>query len=229
MPRVQLHLGDCREVLKGLDAGSVDAVVTDPPYGTGAWLRPAGGAGSDCRAEHRLEDWDCWSTDWLNEAERVSRGAIGLFLAAREIGSLLAWIGHRPWRMFAWVKSDPRPRFSGQPAYGFDPFVVIGKVQPVGGKDYILASSPRPNRDREATGHPHQKRVSVMKWAARLVCPEGGTILDPFLGSGSTGVAAVQLGFNFIGIELDPTYHAIARRRIDAALNEQPLFAGTGS
>ncbi len=214
--------GKAETVLSSLPTSSVSAIVTDPPYGTGAWLRADEGQGSDPRATHRVETWDCWSTDWLDEAWRVSHGCVGLFLAAREIGSLLHWVGGRPWRMFVWCKSDPRPRFGGQPAYGFDPFIVIGRVQPVGGKDYILASSPRRNRDGQAAGHPHQKRISVMSWCLSLTSVPGDSILDPFAGSGSTGVACMQNGRSFVGVEQDAAWCEMARARIGEAWG--PLF-----
>jgi site-specific DNA-methyltransferase (adenine-specific)/modification methylase len=72
--------------------------------------------------------------------------------------------------------------------------------------------------ERGPTLHPAQKPVELMRWCIqRLRLKPGSTILDPYMGSGATGVAAVLEGHNFIGIEIDPEYHAIARRRIRAA------------
>lgn len=70
------------------------------------------------------------------------------------------------------------------------------------------------------------KPVDLMVWLVKLVTPPGGTVLDPFLGSGTTGVAAVRSGFNFVGIEQDPSYMEIARLRIAHAvtLRESELF-----
>jgi site-specific DNA-methyltransferase (adenine-specific) len=76
----------------------------------------------------------------------------------------------------------------------------------------------------QANHHPTVKPIKLMSWLCRLACPAGGTILDPFAGSGSTGVAAVQEGFGFIGIEQDPEYHAIASARIRYARAALPLF-----
>jgi site-specific DNA-methyltransferase (adenine-specific) len=76
---------------------------------------------------------------------------------------------------------------------------------------------------RRQNHHPTVKSVHLMRWLCRLACPKGGTILDPFAGSGSTGKAAMLEGFRFIGIEKDPEYYEIARRRI---YDPHPLFAG---
>lgn len=75
--------------------------------------------------------------------------------------------------------------------------------------------------------HPTVKPVALMRWLVRLITPENGTVLDPFAGSGSTGVACHAEGFSFVGIESDPAYVEIARRRLDAAQSETPLFADT--
>ena len=105
---------------------------------------------------------------------------------------------------------------------GLDAFAAIAR--PNGNKwtdqDYRVASGERPasaeSGPRRNT-HPTVKPTALMAYLCRLVTPPGGTVLDPFMGSGSTGVAAVREGFAFIGIELDPAYLAIARARIAAS------------
>ena len=85
--------------------------------------------------------------------------------------------------------------------------------------------SPRAGAGRTAANvrnhHPTVKPVSVMRWLVRLVTPKNGVVLDPFAGSGTTGVAAVREGFSFVGIERDPEYFAIATARIEAAANKK--------
>jgi site-specific DNA-methyltransferase (adenine-specific) len=71
------------------------------------------------------------------------------------------------------------------------------------------------------------KPIDLMAWLIRLVTPPKGVVLDPFMGSGSTGIAAVRQGFRFIGIERDKGYFEIARRRIEAALEKPDLFIET--
>jgi hypothetical protein len=99
------------------------------------------------------------------------------------------------------------PQFTPDP----DPFLYAGKSS---------------RRDRgEGNTHPTVKPQMLMRWLCRLVTPPGGTVLDCFAGSGSTGVAALAEGFGFVGIERDPGYLKIARRRIAAASTPKPLPA----
>ena len=77
------------------------------------------------------------------------------------------------------------------------------------------------NHPFRANHHPTVKPTDLMRYLCRLITPPGGTILDPFTGSGSTGKAATLEGFNFIGIELDPDYIAIAEARIQHAYNQR--------
>jgi DNA modification methylase len=93
----------------------------------------------------------------------------------------------------------------------FDANARIFQYDPLARGDY---------RDKE---HPTQKPVSLMKWCFQWL-PAGQTILDPFMGSGSTGVAAVQTGRRFIGVEIDPRFFDIACRRIEAAHRQPDLF-----
>ncbi len=77
----------------------------------------------------------------------------------------------------------------------------------------------------EGNAHPCVKPQQLMRWLCRLITPPGGVVLDPFAGSGSTGVAALTEGFGFLGIERDPQYHAVAERRIAHANDQMALFA----
>ena len=86
---------------------------------------------------------------------------------------------------------------------------------------FYVAKASRRERG-EGNTHPTVKPLALMRWLVRLVTPPGGTVLDPFMGSGSTGVACLREGVNFIGIELNPEYAEIARRRITG---DAPLFA----
>lgn len=91
---------------------------------------------------------------------------------------------------------------------------------------FYVAKPSRAERDAgtEINGHPTIKAIELMRYLCRLITPPGGVILDPFMGSGSTGVAAAMEGFGFIGIEQDAAYFATAQRRIDHESRQLRMF-----
>ena len=192
---VTLHLGDCREILPTL--GKVDAVVTDPPYGIGIADNPV-------RQRHERSDWDS------------SPPPPAMFDLIRRISDeQIIWGGN----------------YFGLPASQC--FLIWDKKQP---QDFSLAmcemawcskSSPAKMWRQSVLSyeklHPTQKPTPLMFWCIQQL-PEARTILDPFMGSGTTGVAAVKLGRKFIGIEIEPKYFDIACRRISEALKQPDMF-----
>jgi site-specific DNA-methyltransferase (adenine-specific) len=89
---------------------------------------------------------------------------------------------------------------------------------------FYCAKASRSERGQGNT-HPTVKPLALMQWLTKLGCPPGGLVLDPFAGSGTSGVAALQTGRRFLGIELDPTYFALAEKRVRDAATDGPLFA----
>ena len=209
---VEIWLGDCREVLPLI--GRVDAVVTDPPYGIG-YARGSGGKGKQ-RFRRGVNDNapivgdDCPfdPTPWL--AWPCILWGANHYSGRLPHGRWLAWnkLGHKePWDDFCDVE------FAFQNTRAADRiFSLLWKGLCQGVKD-----------DGGVRSHPTQKPVALMEWCLGFV-PDAETILDPFMGSGTTGVAAVKLGRKFIGIEIDPGYFDIARRRISEALKQPDLF-----
>ena len=202
--RARLILGDCREVLPTL--GKVDAVVTDPPYGIGEH----GGA---CRTRGRPGYTKHADKGWDNE-----RPPAAVFDAMRHVSrEQIIWGGN----YFA----DLLP-----PSMGW---LYWKKLMGGDFADGELAWTSRNRALREFTKcpkgmdkeHPCEKPVQLMLWCLGFV-PDAETILDPFMGTGTTGVAALQAGRKFIGIERDPDYFEIACRRIREAAGEDvgPLF-----
>ena len=197
-----LYLGDCRDVLPTL--GPVDAVVTDPPFGLGDRMK--GGTWADKPAFHAMPEWD-------NEAPSVETLLSFVALARWSVmwgGNYFGLPASRGW--LVWDKANAVPTMA----------------------DVELAWS---NLDRPAKrfrglvgrceyGHPTQKPLDLMKWTIAQIdhCGPVYSILDPFTGSGSTGVAAVQMGRRFIGIERDPGYFDIACRRIEQAQRQGDMF-----
>ncbi len=198
-----LHLGDCLEVLRTLPAGSVDAVVTDPPYGM-----CMNGDGTRFRGGHRLRFgnggpvWPKISGDdkpfdpspWLGFPKVILWGS-NHFGSRLPVGTTLVWVKRNEHRYGTFL-SDAE----------------IGWMK--GGHGVYLHK----RISSTVRIHPNQKPVSLMSWCiGRLKLKPGATILDPYMGSGTTGLAAAELGFNFVGIESDPHYFSIAKGRLTEA------------
>lgn len=197
-----LYLGDCREILPTL--GKVDAVVTDPPYGV---LSESGSAATRRSGSHPNAGRMIWD---------VAPGASVLGYLREMSGAQMIWggchldlpptFGYLIWDKqidglnfgeveYCWTSAKFAPRVFRYRAVGID-----------GGKQ-----------------HPTQKPMQLMQWCLGFL-PDAKTILDPFMGSGTTGVACVKLGRKFIGIEIDPGYFDIACRRIEAAYSQPDMF-----
>jgi site-specific DNA-methyltransferase (adenine-specific) len=103
--------------------------------------------------------------------------------------------------------------------------VCIGKDSSVGSaaRFFYCAKASRSERG-EGNVHPTVKPIALMRYLVRLVTRKGGIVLDPFMGSGTTGVAAIQEGMHFVGIERDPHYYEIATRRVSTAKPEPPTL-----
>lgn len=202
-----LHLGDCMDILPTLD--KVDAVITDPPYGINIASRGTVGTSKNAVAK------DYGKSDW--DKNPPSKELIDLLRANSD------------WQAF----------FGGN--YFYLPptscWLVWDKLNTGDFADCELAWTNWPKAVRriqwrwngmirqgnEDRFHPTQKPLQVMKWVIDL-CPKADTILDPFMGSGTTGVAAVQMGRKFIGIEREPKYFDIACKRIEDAQRMQDMF-----
>jgi site-specific DNA-methyltransferase (adenine-specific) len=200
---VTLYLGDCREILPTL--GKFDAVVTDPPYGTGCGPRGGRTAGSiDFESSPDLP-WDQLSMDWLDHLPNVPAAVFCHPATAPLVGSALRSNG-----FLTYVKSNPSP-------FGTSTEACVTRGFNRKSPQHIEAYNAF-----NGQVHPTQKPLEVMEFVCRRA--PAGIILDPFMGSGTTGVAAVKLGRKFIGIEIEPKYFDIARKRIQAALDAPDMF-----
>ena len=196
-----LYQGDCLEILPTL--GKVDAVVTDPPYGIAdKWRGGFGHGWGKARQESILRnEWD---------ARPLDQRALDILLAAAD--QQIIWGGNyfelppsRCW--FVWNK----------PERGF----TLAEAELAWtNRDNVVRvfDAPRSEPDRL---HPTQKPVALMSWCVQKTT---GEVLDPFMGSGTTGVACAKLGRKFIGIELEPKYFDIACKRIEDAYKQGDMF-----
>lgn len=194
-----LYLADCMEVLPTLDR--VDAVITDPPFGLGKKMQ--GGTWGAKQGFKEMLSWDAAapSPDLLDLV--VSMGDRAILWGGNYFGLPAA----RCWLI--WSKANAVPTMSDaelawtnldKPVKRFDG--LVGRVE---------------------YGHPTQKPLALMKWCiAQAGNPQ--TILDPFAGSGTTGVAALEMGLKFIGIEREPKYFEIMCERIQRVVDAPLLF-----
>ncbi len=249
---IRLMLGDCIELMKEIDDGSVDAVIADPPYGTTA-----------CKWDSVIPLEPMWA-----QLKRVIKpnGAIVLF-GSQPFTSVLV-MSNLKWFKYCWVWDKGRGanylNFKYQPSKVHEDIIVFGKMassyskkgnmkyfpQMTEGKPYVQQqgrasySTCRDEKTRnkkvttensgtrfpksiqsfkpETGFHPTQKPVALMEYLIKTYTNEGETVLDFTMGSGTTGVACVKTKRDFIGIELDDGYFKIAEQRIMET--EPPIF-----
>lgn len=230
----RLILGGCLEVLPMLDAGSVDAVVTDPPYSSGTRREASKGVRKSMNRETAGDDWfasDCLTTTgfvWLMRSLAVlskrtmSRGAHFLsFIDWRMYPQLSAAVESADLRQVGMVVWDKK--HFGMGTYFRNQHELIlhftyGKSRPMARRDLGNVLSVK----REGTDvHPTEKPVELLSMLVSAVTHEGETVLDPFMGSGTTLVAAEGLGRRGIGIELSPEYFDVACRRVEEAVRKR--------
>lgn len=213
-----LMLGDCLSWMAEIESSSVDAIVTDPPYG----MRFQSNRSKKGPRHAKIVSDEAVDARWVSEAFRVLRDG-GCLLSFCDWRTSCEWRYHIELAGFS-VKSqiiwDRRHHGMGDLTGTFAPqhdviwYATKGRRTFVNGrpKSLMYAKRPAPSEDN---GHPTCKPVSLMEDLIRAV-DDGRThtILDPFLGSGSTGVAAMNLKLNLIGCEIDENYMGIAERRI---------------
>ena len=269
-----LH-GDCLDRMQEMGADSVDAIVTDPPYGLAfmgkrwdydvpsveVWaealrvLKPGGRllcfAGT--RTMHRMwvniedagfiiEDTICWlyGSGFPKHRSKLKPAHEPICVARKGFVSPLNVDGCR---IGTDVITTKMPGRTGGTWEGNCGLTARGRSEHAGrwpanvlldeeageqmGPEarYFYCAKPRRKERGEGNRHPTVKPVSLMQYLVRLVTPPGGLVLDPFAGSGTTGVACVREGMRFVGIEREAEYCEIARRRIEAEPPVLPMEA----
>lgn len=227
-----LYLGDCLEVLPTL--GRVDAVVTDPPYGI---INQFGQQNKKDGVRTLQFAWDGPAVN-AKVIEAVTQAgnlatAFFCFCGTSQISYLEVALGERfTVKPAVWVKACPPPAMPGNwwPS-GFE-YALYGYTS---GAFFDDSDTKRSNvfysdtyragiRAEEKVAHPTQKWLPLMERIVRSMVPEGGSCLDVFMGSGSTGVACAKLGRHFVGIEVNPEYFDIACDRIRKAYAQPDMF-----
>lgn len=190
MSDYQLYCGDCLDILPTLAAGSVDAVVTDPPY-----------------PDYHTDKYGFVDISFL----RMFPCRQFIFWSSKE-NFPLDYTAIHIWDKKTGAGSEYERIFerNGQSNYKVFRYYFVNST--------VAASFV----GDEFTGHPSQKPIKLMRRLVDGFTDNGATVFDPFMGSGSTGIAAIQTGRKFIGTEKDPKYFEIAKRRIEQA--QPPLF-----
>ena len=207
-----LYLGDCLDIMPTL--GKVDAVVTDPPYGIGQdkGFEGFGGFGKPIARRQYDDKWDDIRPpkEAFDLIAKISNVAV--IFGGNYFTDLLPVGGH--W--LVWDKKNTMPTFS-------DCELAWTNIERKSVKLLTYEYNGLVGK-REERVHPTQKPYEVMKWCIQRLPKGSDIVLDPFMGSGTTGVACAKLGRKFIGIELEPKYFDIACKRIEDAYKQPDLF-----
>ena len=246
---VQLYCGDCLEILPELEAGSVDAVVTDPPYSSGGAFRSDRAQPTDKKYQHTAEtnrsyaafsgdnrdqrSFERWCRMWMADCLAVSRpgGVFSSFIDWRNLSSMIDAVQVAGWvfrGVVPWHKGhDQRPRkgwFRANVEYlvmaSCGP-ILTGHRAPGMCADGVIYCRVNGVEKLHQTGKPVEVAEAIIS-----LRPDLEHILDPFMGSGTTGVACVKTGRKFIGIEIERKYFDIAVKRIEEAFADHGIFTG---
>lgn len=254
MPEITLLNEDCLKAIPNMKADSVDLVITDPPYNLGLFMKDRatnlhkmrsnffGAAGWD---DYKVSDWENSMNELFSQLSGVCRKGATLivFMAIIKVESIIRMAqkyGFYYKTTGIWHKTNPMPRnmnmqfVNSTEAWIY--FTYGAKRGTFNNKNKLLHDfveySVAPQNERVHGGHPTQKPVKLMKFFVETLSSEGDVILDPFMGSGTTGVAAKSCNRNFIGIELNEKYYEMAKNRINEIESSKPkvidLFAGVG-
>ena len=244
MGKIDLYKGDCLEVMKQIESGSVDAIITDPPYGTTAckwdsvidfdlmWeqlnriIKPNGAIvlfGSEpFSSALRMSNIKNYKYDWIWEKTK---------------GSNFAILKYQPWKMNENILIFNCKGYYYPQKYKVDDVFIDKRINvnnPISNKDGVYGEIKRTRKKDDGTRypsniikvsnpnnnsvHPTQKPTELMEYLIKTYTNENELVLDFTMGSGSTGVAAKNLNRNFIGIEMDENYFNIAQERINSTL-----------
>lgn len=232
---VDLYLGDCREVLSKLRR--VGLVITDPPYektihkakARKRKLRTDGGTAlQELGFDGLTEEMRQYVA---RQSFRLSTGWSITFCTPEGVApwrDAIEAAGSRYKRACFWHKPDAAPQFNGQgPGYSVEAFTTAWNGDGFskwngGGRGNLFTHLCQPSERKSQ--HPTEKPVTLMAELISLFSQPGEIVLDPFMGIGATGVAAVKFGRRFIGIEIEPKYYAIARQRILAEIQQTDFF-----
>lgn len=204
---MSLYHGDCLPIMRSMQSDSIDCIVTDPPYGINA-DGGVGGFGVSATDKHYQAGWDNQvpSQDYFAEMLRIAKK---VFIFGGNFFTDKLPVGKH------WIVWDKTGEIKFKNPFG-DAELVWTNIDRNSIKKYVLIQQGFVSKERERF-HPTQKPIQLLRSILTDYTAEGETILDPFMGSGSTGVACVEVGREFIGIEREHNYFVIAQQRVEKA------------
>lgn len=226
--KLELIQGDCLEEMKNVPDGSIDLVLTDPPYE----LENHGGGKTDFAQRKLVKDThiDFISSSFdidavFTEIERISKVVnLVTFCSNKQVSKIMNWWESRGYSttLLVWEKTNPVPFGNGKYISSVEFMVYVrGKgaiYNNIGYKDQ-LKTFRYGTPSAKARLHPTEKPIELLERLLKIHSNEESVVFDPFMGSGTTGVACKNLNRNFIGIELDEEYLKIAEARIENTQN----------
>lgn len=238
-----IYQGSCIETMQKMEQRSIDLILTDPPYNLGKFMKDRatnlkrmranyfGAAGWD---DLEFEDWLDSMDRFFEEVSRVIRvgGSMIVFMAIIKVESVIQLAtkhGFYYKTTGIWHKTNPMPRnmnlhfINSTEAWIYFTFKERTGTFNNNGRAVhdFFETSVTPAGERAFGKHPTQKPVALLSQMIMLLTNEGDTVYDPFMGSGSTGVAALLNKRHFIGSEISEDYCNIARARLESVKNEQ--------
>jgi len=233
---------NCLEVLKGLESDSVDLILTDPPYNLGNFMRDRqtnlkkmrenffGDAGWD---DLEFDEWKKQIDDFFKEANRVlkKRGSLIMFMSIIKVESIISIASKHKFYYKTtgiWHKTNPMPRnmnlhfINSTEAWLY--FINEARTGTFNnnGKAFhdFIETSGSTKSEKQYIAHPTQKPEKLFEHFVSLLTNPNDTVLDPFMGSGTSGVVTKKLGRNFIGCEINSQYFEGAKKRIDQSASQ---------
>ena len=220
---------DCIEGLKSMPDNSVDVVISDPPYGISRDLNVKGKRlGTTAILDFNYGKWDKFDKEWFELALKKTRGWIFTFCAKKDVGLFWADLEKHNFKaidVMVWQKPDPIPLNAKSKFLNAWEAIVIGKK--ASGKwrstyqhNIIKIQAPK----GKSRIHPTQKPVELIKQLIELTTDPGDLVLDPFMGSGTTAVAAKESGRDYIGFEVSKKYWKDASKRVKGVKFQKRLI-----
>ncbi|KKF55989.1 DNA-cytosine methyltransferase [Streptococcus uberis 6780] len=242
MVKIELINDDCSNAMKNINSGSVDLILTDPPYNLGVFMKNRdtnlhkmrdnffGAAGWD---DMEYDDWIESMDSFFYESSRIMKkgGSMIMFMSLIKIETIIQLAtkhGFYYKTTGIWHKTNPMPRnmnlhfVNSTEAWLYFTYRTRTGTFNNEGKlfhDFIETSLVTKN-EKIFGKHPTQKPIQLISHFVELLSNSGDLIVDPFMGSGTTGVVAKSLGRNFIGIELSEEYFDISSKRIEELDND---------